>query len=217
MHWNNKDYIRLRDLPVGENFFVHLAGNTNQAHRDWVSKFVQAGHREVQTYETCDYCLVFCPVTSRVGTDVEEALSNAPANKPVILVVMHHTFDQNYTVAESRRLVSDTNVHLTVDCLFYENRFLQCNTNDIAWHEIQKLCQFSQKSNTSIQSFLKKHAKAIIGGGAVLVMSAIITVIFKLTGKRWLLLSWMEEKICAINRSIMKADVNVYEFRIRGK
>ncbi|XP_071324240.1 uncharacterized protein [Trachinotus anak] len=132
-----------------KNFFVFSAGNTNDAHRDFVKKFKEAGHREVDSHQECDYCLVFCPVASRVGTDVSEALDRAPADKPIILVVMHHTFNPDHVVAESRRLVENTNVHLTVDCLFYESRLLNCRTNEIAWCNIQKHLGFGQSSQSS--------------------------------------------------------------------
>ncbi len=59
-------------------------------------------------------------------------------NKLTILVVMHHTFNPDLVVAESKRLVEHSNVRLVVDCLFYEDKFLRCNRNDIAWYEIQR-------------------------------------------------------------------------------
>lgn len=58
-------------------------------------------------------------------------------DKPIILVVMHHTSDSNH-ITESWRLVTKQNVYLTVDCLFYEHHLLECNQNEIAWLEVQK-------------------------------------------------------------------------------
>ncbi len=51
---------------------------------------------------------------------------------------MHHTFDPDHVVAESRRLVEKPNIRLTVDCLFYEDKLLNCERNDIAWFDILK-------------------------------------------------------------------------------
>ncbi|XP_071324247.1 uncharacterized protein [Trachinotus anak] len=143
-----------------KNFFVFLAGKTKDAHRDFVKKFKEAGHREVDSHQECDYCLVFCPIASRVGTDVSEALDRAPAGKPIILVVMHHTFNPDHVVAESRRLVENTNVHLTVDCLFNETRLLNCPTNETAWCNIQKCLGFGQSSLASqVIDYIKNNLK----------------------------------------------------------
>uniref|UniRef100_A0A7N6C0J7 Uncharacterized protein n=1 Tax=Anabas testudineus TaxID=64144 RepID=A0A7N6C0J7_ANATE len=119
-------------------FFVFLAGNTNGAHHDLVEKLKAVGHTEVNSLDECDYVLVFCPVASRVGTDVKEALDKTPAGKPVILVVMHHTFDPDRVLAESRRIVTDPNVLLTVDCLFYDQHILKCSRNETGWCEVKK-------------------------------------------------------------------------------
>lgn len=35
---------------------------------------------EVPSLETCDIALVFCPVVSRLGTDVEAAFKDVPGN-----------------------------------------------------------------------------------------------------------------------------------------
>ncbi|XP_073348531.1 uncharacterized protein [Pagrus major] len=136
------DYQAIPDMDVatvsGERFFVQVAGKTNGAHLEYVERLRGIGQTEVSSPEQCDYIVVFCPIVSRVGKDIGEALENIPGGKKTILVVMHHTFDPNYVVAESRRQVANPNVCLTVDCLFYEGKLLRCDRNDIAWYEIQK-------------------------------------------------------------------------------
>ncbi|KAI3363846.1 hypothetical protein L3Q82_001447 [Scortum barcoo] len=121
-----------------KKFFVYLAGNTNGAHQPIVDKFKGMGQTEVSSQEESDYVLVFCPIASRIGTDIEEALGNVHAGKPAVLMVMHHTFSRDHVVAESRRLVDDTKVPLTADFLFYEGQLLKSNRNRIAFHDIQK-------------------------------------------------------------------------------
>ncbi|KAA8582883.1 hypothetical protein FQN60_015429, partial [Etheostoma spectabile] len=125
--------ILLSSVP-GKHFYVHLAGETKGAHHTFVEKLKDVGHTEVQSPGESDYLSVFCPISSRVGTDINEALDHIPA----ILVVMHHTFDPDHVVAPSRRQVDNPSVLLTVDCLFYERKLLECNRNDIAWHDVQK-------------------------------------------------------------------------------
>uniref|UniRef100_UPI0037E71D9E uncharacterized protein n=1 Tax=Semicossyphus pulcher TaxID=241346 RepID=UPI0037E71D9E len=129
----------LENMPVSwKKFFVHLAGNTTGAHHAVVDKLKAVGQIDSSTLDECDYILLFCPIVSRVGTDVSEALENMPAGKRVIMVVMHHTFNPEQVLAESRRLVNNPNVRLVVDSLFHEGKFLDCKCNDIARHEIQK-------------------------------------------------------------------------------
>ncbi|XP_056260873.1 uncharacterized protein si:ch211-245h14.1 isoform X2 [Seriola aureovittata] len=157
-------------------FFVFLAGKTNDAHLDFVKKLRDAGHTEVQSPEECDYCLVFCPIASRVGADVGDALDRAPAGKPIILVVMHYTLSPNHVVADSKNLVDKPNVQLTVDCLFHGNAFLESPTNGFAWKEIQRFLKITQKSKaTEIMNYMKNHLKEI--AATFIVGALVITVI----------------------------------------
>lgn len=65
-------------------------------------------------------------------------ISVLTAGKQTILVVMHHTFKSDHVVAETRRQITNRDVQLTVDCLFYEQHFLKCKHNDKAWCKIQE-------------------------------------------------------------------------------
>uniref|UniRef100_A0A8C8D4T1 Uncharacterized protein n=1 Tax=Oncorhynchus tshawytscha TaxID=74940 RepID=A0A8C8D4T1_ONCTS len=93
----------------------------------------------VTSLEESDVILAFCPIVSRAGTDVEAALEQIPAGKPVILVVLHHTFDPDSTVPNSSRLVTRGDEILTVDSLFHENQgLLECPRNEEAIEKILK-------------------------------------------------------------------------------
>lgn len=70
-------------------------------------------------------------------------------DKPAILVVMHHTFDTDYVAGESRRQVDNPHVRLTVDCLFYEDKLLNSNQNEIMWHEVKKFLRVSPPTQVS--------------------------------------------------------------------
>uniref|UniRef100_A0A672I9D4 Uncharacterized protein n=1 Tax=Salarias fasciatus TaxID=181472 RepID=A0A672I9D4_SALFA len=86
----------------------------------------------VRSPDDADYYLVFCPISSRVGTDVSEAMEHLPGekyDKAAVLVVMHHTFNPDQVIPPSRRLVTDQRVHLTLDCLFHQNKLLDCEFN----------------------------------------------------------------------------------------
>lgn len=77
--------------------------------------------------------------TWRLGSRlvVSDPVSVPAGGKAVVLVVMHHTYNADYVVADSRRLVADNpDVQLAVDCLFYESSFLKCQRNEDAWRRI---------------------------------------------------------------------------------
>ncbi|CAB1342946.1 unnamed protein product, partial [Coregonus sp. 'balchen'] len=119
-------------------FFIFVYGNTLGAYVDLTRHLViRGGCTEVMSLEESDVVMAFCPIVSRAGTDIEAALQQIPAGKPVILVVLHHTFNRDYTVPDSRRLVTRGDVILTVDCLFHESQgLLKCHRNEEAVKEI---------------------------------------------------------------------------------
>ncbi|KAJ8009613.1 hypothetical protein DPEC_G00090720 [Dallia pectoralis] len=90
--------------------------------------------------------LAFCPIVSRAGTDIEAAEKQLPDDKPVVLVVLHHTFNSDEIVPDSASKVTRSNVILTVDCLFHESRggLLECLRNDTAINDILRKLNLSQ-------------------------------------------------------------------------
>ncbi|XP_029705104.1 uncharacterized protein [Takifugu rubripes] len=158
---------RMRPFNLsGTKFFVYVASETKNAHMEWVSKMKRVGHTEVNIQEDADYYLVFCPVKSRIKTDIDEALEGLPDNKAVILVVMHHTFDPDLMIVESRLQELPRNVRLTVDSLFHQGRLLRCNRNDIAWNQIQKtfIIPIPEPSWTkAVVDCLVKHKELMLG------------------------------------------------------
>ncbi|XP_038824547.1 uncharacterized protein LOC120024385 isoform X1 [Salvelinus namaycush] len=116
-----------------EKFFTILTGNTLGSHEEINRRLTENGLTKVTSLEESDVIMAFCPIVSRAGTDIEAALQQIPAGKPVILVVLHHTFNPDYTVPDSSRLVTRGDVILTVDCLFYERQgLLECHHNEAA-------------------------------------------------------------------------------------
>ncbi|KAG7460921.1 hypothetical protein MATL_G00204080 [Megalops atlanticus] len=112
-----------------KKFFTILTGNTFSSHKTFVERLLAKGClTEVQNVKECDVILAFCPES---GTDIESVLQKIPADKPAILVVMHHTFDPNHTVPDSSRRVTRNDVFV-VDCLFHESQgLLKCNDEAI--------------------------------------------------------------------------------------
>ncbi|MEQ2295448.1 hypothetical protein AMECASPLE_014419 [Ameca splendens] len=81
--------------------------------------------------------VVFCPINSRVGSDVESAMRDpkvSSSDKPVILVLMHHTRDVNYSTEGRKWSEVYTNIVLEAHILFHETQpgLLDCRQNDQA-------------------------------------------------------------------------------------
>ncbi|XP_053532894.1 uncharacterized protein LOC108261615 isoform X26 [Ictalurus punctatus] len=125
------------DQTMAETTFAHDVGIERKLQE------VIPGLQKVQKVEESDFILVFCPVVSRAGTDIEEAVKNLntlPGNKPAVLVVIHHTFDPECVVPDSSRAVKRDDT-ITVDCLFHEDQeLLQCSQNDKALSQVINWC-----------------------------------------------------------------------------
>ncbi|KAL7834438.1 hypothetical protein SRHO_G00286850 [Serrasalmus rhombeus] len=131
-------------------FFAIVTGKTLNADEDFIRN-LRPNLQKVSTVEECDVILVFCPVASRAGTDIEAALkklNDKSATKPAVLVVLHHTFDPDSTVPDSSRAVTREST-FTVDCLFYEDRgLLQCRKNDTALEKITEYFKLQKPAST---------------------------------------------------------------------
>uniref|UniRef100_A0A4W6BP56 Uncharacterized protein n=1 Tax=Lates calcarifer TaxID=8187 RepID=A0A4W6BP56_LATCA len=104
-------------------------------------KLAKKGAKKVNSPEKRDATIIFCPIVSRFETDINTALeaasSEIPECRKVIVVAMHHTFDPNYPLPNSRQ--TSRAVTLLVDCLFYEKKgFLVCSQNKMA---VKKVCK----------------------------------------------------------------------------
>ncbi|XP_076867048.1 uncharacterized protein LOC143518461 isoform X2 [Brachyhypopomus gauderio] len=129
-----------KDMTHKVKYCIITTGNTLNSHEEFLKRL----HEKIPdlmcvSSEQCDVVLVFCPIVSRAGTDIEAALkiiSDAADSKPAVLVVLHHTFNRFCTVPDSRRSVTRENT-TTVDCLFHEDYgFLNCLKNDEALKKV---------------------------------------------------------------------------------
>ncbi|XP_029966828.1 uncharacterized protein LOC115402422 isoform X12 [Salarias fasciatus] len=139
-----------------KKFFIILAGITNGAHQSVVRTFKSVGQTEARSPEDADYCLVFCPISSRVGVNVHEAMNHLLTGKAVVLVVMHHTFNPEQVIPPSRRLVTDPRVRLTLDCLFHQNKLLSCQLNKNMEKNVMEFFRaFTSKTHQSDQGVVE--------------------------------------------------------------
>ncbi|XP_028250004.1 uncharacterized protein LOC114426659 [Parambassis ranga] len=90
----------------------------------------------------CHVIILFCQISSRPGSDVQYAMSDLPGDKPVILVLMHHSRKAYYTDTENW---SDTypKVVLGVNVFYHETvkGLLSCKENKLAVQKIKKKLQ----------------------------------------------------------------------------
>ncbi|XP_075939657.1 uncharacterized protein LOC142941577 isoform X4 [Anarhichas minor] len=127
-----------------------VGGKTFDTHlklMETVEKRVQNQLRHCEGNQENQITFVFCPISSRIESDVEAAMSNVTDNKPVILVLMHHTHEVRPT--SMRTWHEDARVVLHVNVFYHETvGLLKCERNDAAVTEIQtKLMEsFIQRS-----------------------------------------------------------------------
>ncbi|KAL7830896.1 hypothetical protein SRHO_G00303980 [Serrasalmus rhombeus] len=116
------------------NFFMMVFGNALYSHIHFMDRLTtRLELHEVTDLEKSHSVIAFVVVVSRAGTDLEAALRKIPqSSRPVVLVVLHHTFDADFVAPDSRLCVNRPDV-FTVDCLFYEDQgLLRCLRNDEA-------------------------------------------------------------------------------------
>nr|XP_023649104.1 uncharacterized protein LOC111834250 isoform X2 [Paramormyrops kingsleyae] len=131
---------------------VHMlaAGETYQADNTFLQKLKLKQQIELCSAESCSVILLFCPVVSRIGTDMEAAMARVTEEKPVILVFMHHCHDPsqmtNIEVQPSR-----SNIVKAVHCAFHESQgLLECTENEEAVAEVHfMLLGYKQRNRLS--------------------------------------------------------------------
>ncbi|XP_053347698.1 uncharacterized protein LOC128518577 isoform X2 [Clarias gariepinus] len=120
-------------------FSVMVLGNTMNSHKTFLDYLmISQKLYEVFSLDDSDVIIAFVPIVSRAGTDISAAMEKIPEGKPVVLVVLHHTFDQYYIAPDSRLCVKREGVFV-VDCLFYEDQgLLKCQRNDEAIRAVKE-------------------------------------------------------------------------------
>nr|XP_023649106.1 uncharacterized protein LOC111834253 [Paramormyrops kingsleyae] len=109
--------------------------------------------------ESSDVILLFCPVVSRIGTDMEAAMARVTEDKPVILVFMHHCHNPshmtNITVQPSRR-----NIEQVVHCAFHETKgLLECQENEQAVKAVRSTLLRCVDSQDAVPQLTKSQSE----------------------------------------------------------
>ncbi|XP_050804859.1 uncharacterized protein LOC127048847 isoform X1 [Gopherus flavomarginatus] len=120
---------------------VRVSGKTAGCERqflDQVAQLLMAQGISLQAgaYEphSSHLLLLFCPISSRSGTDISNALEGIPAARKMILVVLHHQpNEQAELYASSKREAQHPGLLHTVDsCFSTRSGFYPCQANAAA-------------------------------------------------------------------------------------
>ncbi|KAF7688124.1 uncharacterized protein LOC124379643 [Silurus meridionalis] len=122
-----------------KRIFVMVFGNAMDSHKTFLDQLTISNQiREVQSVKDSDVIIAFVSIQSRAGTDISAAMEGIPEGKPVILVALHHTFNPDEIVPDSKYCVNRTDV-FPVDCLYHEDhKLLRCLRNDDAIRAVKK-------------------------------------------------------------------------------
>ncbi|XP_048841299.1 uncharacterized protein LOC125714600 isoform X2 [Brienomyrus brachyistius] len=109
---------------------VSVAGETFRTHDNFM-KMLKL-QMELCSAESSSVILVFCPVVSRVVTDMDAAMARVTEDKPVILVFMHHCHHPSH-MTDIAVQPSRSNIVQVVHCAYHETKgLLRCQENDQA-------------------------------------------------------------------------------------
>ncbi|XP_025754689.1 uncharacterized protein LOC102078051 isoform X10 [Oreochromis niloticus] len=122
-----------------------ISGKTFNAHQQILDKVKSLSEdpdlnliKQEGSDQNCQAIIVFCPIASRMGTDIDAAMTQVTGSQPVILVLMHHTHEPKHlTLMKIQTNVS--NVVSPFHIFYHEtvNGLLQCQQNNSAISEIR--------------------------------------------------------------------------------
>ncbi|MED6240634.1 hypothetical protein ATANTOWER_024714 [Ataeniobius toweri] len=117
-----------------------VSGKTFDAHLQILEQLKSSAQHLnlVESNDDCQIVFVFCPIVSRIGTDVEAAMKMVIGYEPVILVLMHHAHEAKHVPTMATWYCTPNILqHFNV---FYHERMrglITCKENDVAISGIQ--------------------------------------------------------------------------------
>ncbi|MEQ2216727.1 hypothetical protein XENOCAPTIV_021406 [Xenoophorus captivus] len=131
---------RSQIAQVTVKYKMVVSGKTFDAHLQILEQLKSSAQQLnlVESNDDCQIVFVFCPIVSRIGTDVEAAMKMVTGYEPVILVLMHHAHEAKHvpTMATwycTPKILQHFNV-------FYHEKMrglITCKENDVAISGIQ--------------------------------------------------------------------------------
>ncbi|KAK1802116.1 hypothetical protein P4O66_004457 [Electrophorus voltai] len=105
-------------------FHMKVTGKVMNCNKDFMKHInIHPKPKEIFTEDESDVIIAFVPIVSRARADIDAALHLIPETRPVVLVVLHHTFDPYFIAPDSRHSVKRNKV-FAVDCLYHEDQGL---------------------------------------------------------------------------------------------
>ncbi|XP_069089806.1 uncharacterized protein [Pleurodeles waltl] len=138
------------------NVQVLVTGQTFGSEQQFISRIDQhlkdtGMHLRRENYERNSdrLLLLFCPVVSRVGTDISNALENTSVGRRIILIVMHHIPNEKLPLhTDSRGQVESASILGSVDCRFSQASGLYSS-------------EMNAKAAISVASMIQKHKHSL--------------------------------------------------------
>ncbi|XP_029353059.1 uncharacterized protein LOC115038318 isoform X1 [Echeneis naucrates] len=121
-----------------------VSGKTFDAHLQLMQHVKREPHLDVilltENDEHFQVTIVFCPIISRAGSDIEVAMAEVQDKKPVILVVMHHEREARNEMNARYMEKHAENVLIMVNVFFHETMhgLVKCKENDDAAYQIRQ-------------------------------------------------------------------------------
>ncbi|XP_062267788.1 uncharacterized protein LOC133973759 isoform X2 [Platichthys flesus] len=139
---NNKRKLDSKAEKVTVKYKMVVAGQTFGAHTqlmDQVNRATKGNVELLENSQDSQIIIVFCPITSRVESDVKAAMTGVPGDRPIILVKMHHVCESKSSLCFNTS-IDDRNDVLQVNVFYHENfpGLLKCQLNENAVYEIQQ-------------------------------------------------------------------------------
>ncbi|XP_020570514.1 uncharacterized protein LOC101160036 isoform X3 [Oryzias latipes] len=132
-------YIGLSQKTQGVvRFKVEVSGETFGADQQLLDEIKTPDLKWIEGEEH-DITIVFCPVTSQVGTDAASAMRKVPDGDPAILVLMHYSQEPKHS-SSTKVLSSNPNVVLEVNIFYHKKKkgLLKCRQNENAVIELKE-------------------------------------------------------------------------------
>ncbi|XP_062267781.1 uncharacterized protein LOC133973758 isoform X2 [Platichthys flesus] len=147
-HYYQEATVKYKMVVRGETFGAHTQL------MDQVKCATKGDVRLLENSQDSQIIIVFCPITSRVESDVKAAMTGVPGDKPVILVKMHHVCESKSSLCLNTS-IDDRNIVLQVNVFYHESLrgLLQCELNDTAVYDIkQELLKLSDHRSTDTRA-----------------------------------------------------------------
>ncbi|XP_029981780.1 uncharacterized protein LOC115413174 isoform X2 [Sphaeramia orbicularis] len=159
-----KDHLQSKGTCSEVKVYTVVTGKTHGADRDILEQVTSLQSLKVDKVsnpQDCDVGIIFCPIVSRMGSDVEAAMRRIPeclGQKPVILVLMHHLRKEDHVTEETDWSHLYPNVKKEIHILFHEtmNGLLRCKRNDEAIQKLRDQCKRYVKRESEIKELKKQ-------------------------------------------------------------